>query len=76
MDVLGGPDRLGARIVEALGIKENLVRRLILDCQACKPPVVYIEADGDDAMYDLNWELLLRGAEIKTLEEQFEGEVG
>ena len=67
MDKVAGPDRLGAKIAGALGLKENTVRRLIIDCQACKPPVVYIESADDETMYDINWELLVKGAEVRLI---------
>ena len=70
MDKVAGPDRLGAKIVEALGLKENTVRRLIIDCQACKPPVVYIVSTDDEAMHDINWELLLKEAEFAPIWEE------
>lgn len=64
-----GPDRLGVMIAEALGIEHRLVRRLIVDCQACQLPTVYIEAYGDEAVYDINWALLLEGAEVKFVKD-------
>lgn len=64
-----GPDRLGVTIVEALGIDKDLVRRLIVDCQACRPPTIYIEGFDDEAIYDINWALLLQGAEVKFVKD-------
>jgi len=60
-------DKLGTVIAKALGLKDNTVRRLIIDCQACKPPVVYIESADDETMYDINWELLVKGAEVRLI---------
>ena len=63
------PDRLGLAILEALGIDKFLVRRLIVDCQAGCLPTVYIESIDDDAMYDINWGLLLQDAEVKFVKD-------
>ena len=59
-----GPDQLGVMIAEALGLGPQQVRRLIVDCQAGRPPTVYIEA-SDDVIYDVNWALLQGGSEVR-----------
>jgi len=60
-------DKLGMAIVKALGIDNRLVSRVIVDCRANRAPIVYIEAYGEEAMYDINWELFVKGAEVRLV---------
>ena len=62
------PDGLGVAIAEVLGIDTKTVHRLIVDCQACQFPMVYIEMHGSEEVLDLDWAKGLKGAEIKILD--------
>ena len=63
---MAAPDTLGTAIAEALGV--DGVHRLIVDCQACCVPMVYVEMYAGDKMLDLDWAKGLRGAEVKILD--------
>jgi len=42
---------------------------VIVDCQAGRQPIVHIESFDDEGMYDINWALLLKGAEVKFVKD-------
>jgi len=67
---LSSPDDLGMAIQKALGLDDLAVRRIIVDCEATRWPMVYVELFGSTEMLQVDWAKGLVGAAIEVLDKQ------